>query len=185
MRYFQNFEYTIKMNIINSLLLPLQNKSIVAKDLYVKTEWLLVRYDTAYALLYVIKLSHTFIDIAVYQVLIMRNPIISRIYFGDCDKTLIEHNIRRLNADKFQQSRAFQRKNKSFWTSERQMFTNRLSWTNNLPIIVVFTYFIEGLLFKRNDTDIFHFLSAAGPRIINYVEFEYSSNNGYENDIYY
>src|ERR1043166_5354543 len=145
----------------------LRNWSIIAKDPYAKSEWLIVYYGKAHALFHAVRLGPTFIDIPVCQTLIARN-FIQRLlmHFGKYDQKLIElkieHNVGQLDADRI---RAFQQKIKSPWAS-------------NLPINV-FTYLLnqgykqlsnanEDLPSKGNDMELFHFLSA-GPHVINYA----------------
>ena len=178
MQYFQNFEYEIKINIYKYVYSPLnlalscRNWSVISKDPYAKTEWLLVRYGKCHALFHAVRLGPTFIDIPVCQTLITREVPISRyfiqrllMHFGKYDQNLIElkieHNVGQLDADRI---RAFQQKIKSPWAS-------------NLPIFV-FTYLLdegykqlannETLPSKGNDMELFHFLSA-GPHVINYA----------------
>ncbi|POG83181.1 hypothetical protein GLOIN_2v1490054 [Rhizophagus irregularis DAOM 181602=DAOM 197198] len=179
MQYFQNFEYEIKINIYKYIDFPLnlaltcRNWSVISKDAYAKTEWLLVRYGKSHALFQAVRLGPTFIDIPVCKTLITRKVPISRyfiqrllMHFGKYDQKLIElkieHNVGQLDADRI---RAFQQKIKSPWAS-------------NLPIFV-FTYLLdegykqlanmnETLPSKGNDMELFHFLSA-GPHVINYA----------------
>ena len=178
-QYFQNFEYEIKINIfkyVNSplnLALTCRNWSIIAKDPYAKTEWLILRYGKAHALFHAVRLGPTFIDITVCDTLIARKVIISRyfvqrllMHFGKYDQKLIElkieHNVGQLDVDRIH---AFQQKIKSPWAS-------------NLHI-TVFKYILdegykqlsnanEELPSKGNDMELFHFLSA-GPHVINYA----------------
>ena len=139
----QNFEYEIKINIFKYVNYPLnlaltcRNWSIIAKDPYAKTEWLIIHYGKAHALFHAVRLGPTFIDITVCQILITRKVIISRyfvqrllMHFGKYDQKLIklkiEHYVGQLDADRI---RAFQQKIKSPWAS-------------NLPI-TVFTYLLD------------------------------------------
>src|SRR2546423_7023066 len=105
-QYFQNFEYEIKINIfkyVNSplnLTLTCRNWSVIAKDPYAKTEWLIKRYEKANASFHAVRLGPTFIDITVCQALIARNVVISRyfiqrllMHFGRYDQRLIELKI--------------------------------------------------------------------------------------------
>src|SRR5436190_12605183 len=75
---FQNFEYEIKITIfkyVNSplnLALTCRNWSIIAKDPYAKTEWLIIRYEKAHKLFHTIRLGPTF-NIPVCQTLIARS----------------------------------------------------------------------------------------------------------------
>src|SRR5437763_924914 len=182
MQYLQNIEYEIMITIFKYVNFPLnlaltcRNWSIIAKDPYAKTEWLIVHYGKAHALLHAVRLGPTFIDIPVCQTLITRKVIISRyfvqrllMHFGKYDQKLIElkieHNVGQLDADRI---RAFQLKIKSPWAS-------------NLPIFV-FTYLLDegykqlanagedipDIPSKGNDMELFHFLSA-GPHVINYA----------------
>ena len=131
MQYLQDFEYEIKINIfkyVNSplnLALTCRNWSIIAKDPYAKTEWLILRYGKAHALFHAVRLGPTFIDISVCQTLIARKVMISRyfvqrllMHFGKYDQKLIElkieHNVGQLDADRI---RVFQQKIKSPWAS--------------------------------------------------------------------
>ena len=90
MNKLQNFEYEIKVNIFKYLNFPLnlaitcQNWSVIAKDPYAKTEWLITRYGKAHALFHAIRLGPTFIDITVCQTLIARKVIISRYLSKGC-----------------------------------------------------------------------------------------------------
>src|SRR5437763_5197422 len=173
MQYLQNIEYEIMITIFKYVNFPLnlaltcRNWSIIAKDPYAKTEWLIVHYGKAHALLHAVRLGPTFIDIPVCQTLIARKVIISRyfiqrllMHFGKYDQKLIElkieHNVGQLDADRI---RAFQQKIKSPWASKLH--------------ITVFTYLLnegykqlsnanEDLPSKGNDMELFHFLSA-GP----------------------
>ena len=88
-QYFQNFEYEIKINIFKYVDSPINLAlicrnwsvySVIAKDPYAKTEWLIIRYGKAHALFHAVSLGPTFIDIPVCQTLIARKVIISR-YF--------------------------------------------------------------------------------------------------------
>src|SRR5437764_443779 len=148
MQYFKNFDYKIKINIFKyvnhplNLVLTCRNWSVIAKDPYAKTEWLIIRYGKAHALFHAVRLRSTFIEIPVCQTLITRKVMISRcfvqrllMHFGKHDQKLIElkieHNVGQLDADKI---RAFQQKIKS-------------SWASNLPITItvftVFTYLLD------------------------------------------
>ncbi|GBC43963.2 hypothetical protein GLOIN_2v1490054 [Rhizophagus irregularis DAOM 181602=DAOM 197198] len=130
-QYFQNFEYEIKINIYKYIDFPLnlaltcRNWSVISKDAYAKTEWLLVRYGKSHALFHAVRLGPTFIDIPVCKTLITRKVPISRyfiqrllMHFGKYDQKLIElkieHNVGQLDADRI---RAFQQKIKSPWAS--------------------------------------------------------------------
>jgi len=155
----------IKINIFKyvnyplSLALTCRNWSVIAKDPYAKSEWLIVNYGKRHALFHAIRLGPTFIDIAVCQTLFARNIAISRyfiqkllIYFGKYDQRLIQlkikHNISQLYVDRI---RLFQQKITS-------------SYVNNLPISV-FVYLLnegykqlsngsnEDLSSKCNDID--------------------------------
>src|ERR1044072_6888033 len=97
----QYFEYEIKINIFKyvdsplNLALTCQNWSVIAKDPYAKSEWLIVHYGKEHALFHAIRLGPTFIDISVCQFLIERRVIISRDFiqkllrqFGTCDQNL-------------------------------------------------------------------------------------------------
>lgn len=175
----QCIEHEVKIYIFKyidhpmNLALTCRNWSIILRDPYAKTEWLIVHYGKAHAFFHAVRLGPTFIDIPVCQTLIAINITLSRyfiqmllMHFGAYDQKLIElkieHNVRQLDADRI---RAFQQKIKSPWAS-------------NLPISV-FTYLLnvgyghlanadEVLPTKGNDMELFHFYSA-GPHVINYA----------------
>ena len=105
-QYFQIFEYDIKLNIFKyvdsplNLALTCRDWSVIAKDPYAKTEWLIIHYGKAHALFHAVRLGPTFIDIPVCQTLIARKVIISRyfvqrllMHFGKYDEKLIEFEI--------------------------------------------------------------------------------------------
>src|SRR5436305_10122783 len=109
-QYFQNFEYEIKINIFKYVNYPLnlaltcRNWSVIAKDPYAKSEWLIICYGKAHALFHTVRLEPTFIDIPICQTLIARKVMISRyfvqrllMYFGRyCQKLIelkVEHNV--------------------------------------------------------------------------------------------
>ena len=133
---FQNFEHEIKTNIFRfvkipiNLILTCRNWSIIGKDPYAKSEWLILHYGRAHALFHAVRLGPTFIDVSVCQTLISRKVILSRYFtqrllmnFGKYDQKLIEHkiehNVGQLDADKI---RAFQQKIKSPWASNSPIF---------------------------------------------------------------
>ena len=53
----------------NNLALTCRNWSVIAKDPYAKTEWLIVHYGKAHALFHAVRLGPSFIDIPVCQTL--------------------------------------------------------------------------------------------------------------------
>ena len=65
----QSFEDEIKTNVFKyvdspiNLALTCRSWSIISKDAYAKTEWLLVHYGRAHALFHAVRLGPTFIDI--------------------------------------------------------------------------------------------------------------------------
>lgn len=88
----------IKINIFKYVNYPLnlaltcRNWSVVIKNPYAKSKWLIVNYGKAHALFYAIRLGPTFIDIVVYQTLITRKvPIFTRHF--------IQRLIQQCNAD--------------------------------------------------------------------------------------
>src|SRR4051812_39402917 len=160
MQYLQNIEYEIKIIIfkyVNSLLnlvLTCRNWSVIAKNPYAKTEWLIVRYGKAHALFHALRLGPTFIDITVCQTLIARNVAIPRYFiqrllmpFGKHHQRLIIEDVSRLDADEI---RAFQQ---SLCISIKH---NKLSNAN------------EDLSSKRNYMESFYFITAS-LYVINYV----------------
>ena len=129
MQYFQNFEYEIKINIFKYVNYPLnlalacQNWSVIAKDPYAKTEWLIEHHGEEHALFHAVKLGITFIDMMVCQSLIERKVITSRyfiqmlikhfrIYNQKLIKLRIGHNFGQLEVDK---DNAFQQNIQSSW----------------------------------------------------------------------
>ncbi|GET55119.1 hypothetical protein GLOIN_2v1490054 [Rhizophagus irregularis DAOM 181602=DAOM 197198] len=149
MQYFQNFEYEIKINIYKYIDFPLnlaltcRNWSVISKDAYAKTEWLLVRYGKSHALFQAVRLGPTFIDI----------PLI---------ELKIEHNVGQLDADRI---RAFQQKIKSPWASNLPIFVFTYLLDEGYKQLANMN---ETLPSKGNDMELFHFLSA-GPHVINYA----------------
>jgi hypothetical protein len=136
MQYFQNFEYEIKINIfkyINSplnLILTCRNWSVIAKDSYAKTEWLIEHHGKEHALFHAVRLGVTFIDMTMCQSLIERRIITSRHliqillkHFRMHNKRLIElrieHNFGQFDADK---DHSFRQKIQSSWASNLIMF---------------------------------------------------------------
>src|SRR3954451_19127395 len=105
MQYFQNFEYEIKINIFKYVYSPLnlaltcRNWSVIAKDQYAKSEWLIVHYGKERALFHAVRLGLTFIDIALCQTLILRKVIMPRCFTNRQNQNLIELKIER-NADR-------------------------------------------------------------------------------------
>ena len=101
MQYFRDFEYEIKINIFKyvtspmNLALTCRNWSVVVKDPYAKYEWLIVHYGKEHALFHAIRLGPTFIDIAVYQILIARKVVIPRYFISELK---MEHNADRIYA---------------------------------------------------------------------------------------
>ncbi|PKK76175.1 hypothetical protein RhiirC2_772805 [Rhizophagus irregularis] len=103
---FENFVDEIKINIFKyvnhplNLTLTCRKWSIVVKDPYAKTEWLIVKYGKAHALFQAIGLGPTFIDMALCQVLIERKVITSKFfiqillkYFGNNQKLFSSDKI--------------------------------------------------------------------------------------------
>src|ERR1044072_1043023 len=82
----QYFEYEIKINIFKyvdsplNLALTCRNWSVIAKDPYAKSEWLIVHFGKTHALFHAVKLGPTFIDMTVCRDLITRKVVVSR-YF--------------------------------------------------------------------------------------------------------
>ena len=72
--------------------LSCRNRSIIAKDPYAKTEWLIERYGKEYALFNAVRLGLTFIDMTVCQSLIERKVISSRYFFQILLKHLRMYN---------------------------------------------------------------------------------------------
>ena len=70
MQYFQNFEYEIKINIFKyvdsplNLALTCRNWSVIAKDPYAKSEWLIVHFGKERALFHAVRLGPTFFDMS-------------------------------------------------------------------------------------------------------------------------
>ncbi|GBC08202.1 hypothetical protein RclHR1_07970004 [Rhizophagus clarus] len=143
MQYFQNFEHEIKINIFKyvnyplNLLLTCRNWSVIAKDSYAKTEWLLEHHGKEHALFHAVRLGVTFIDMTMCQSLIERRVITSSHFiqlllkhFRMHNQRLIEHRIEhsfdQFDADK---NHFLQQKIQS-------------SWARNL-IIFVFNYLLN------------------------------------------
>ncbi|CAB5214670.1 uncharacterized protein OCT59_014747 [Rhizophagus irregularis] len=136
MQYFQNFEYEIKINIFKYVDYPLnlistcRNWSVIAKDSYAKTKWLIEHHGKEHAFFHAVRLGVTFIDMTMCQSLIERKIISSRYFiqvllkhFRMHNQRLIElsigHNFDQFNADK-----------------------NQSSWARNL-IIFAFNYLLN------------------------------------------
>src|SRR5437762_559977 len=109
-----------------NLALTCRNLSVIAKDPYAKSEWLIVHYGKARALFHAVRLGPTFIDIPVCQTLITRKFILLRdfiqrllMHFEKYDPNLIELKIEhKVDADRIR------------------------TWVSNLPIFV-FTYLLD------------------------------------------
>ncbi|RGB34482.1 hypothetical protein C1646_668496 [Rhizophagus diaphanus] len=136
MQYFQNFEYEIKINIFKYVDYPLnlistcRNWSVIAKDSYAKTKWLIEHHGKEHAFFHAVRLGVTFIDMTMCQSLIERKIISSRYFiqillkhFRMHNQRLIElsigHNFGQFGADK-----------------------NQSSWARNL-IIFAFNYLLN------------------------------------------
>lgn len=178
----QYIEDEIKIKIFKFVKYPLnlsltcQNWSVIAKDPYAKTEWLLVHYRKAHALYHAVRLGPTFIDIPVCQALIARKVFISKYFiqrllinFGSYNSKLIqfeiEHNVSQLDADRF---RAFQQKIMSFLENHLSLSAlaylldkghKQLANTN------------EKLYSKRDVMKLFHLLSAVY-HVINHAKIQ-------------
>ena len=141
MQYFLNLEHEIKIIIFKyvnnplNLTLSCRNWSIIAKDPYVKADWLMVRYEKAHALFHAVRLGPTFIDIPLCQALIARNATVSRyfiqrllIHFVKYDQELldlkIEHNVGQHD--------------------DRDLQKIRSPWSSNLPMSVFTRLLGEG-----------------------------------------
>lgn len=163
----QYIEDEIKIKIFKYVEYPLnlsltcRSWSVISKDPYAKTEWLLVHYGKAHALYHAVRLGSTFIDIPVCQSLIARKIIISKyfiqrllMHFGSYDSKLIqfeiEHNVGQLDVDRI---RAFQQKIKSIWTNDDLLMTA-------LTYLLLDKRHAEDLYSKGNDMELFHFLTA-------------------------
>ena len=119
----QNFKYEININIFKyvdyplNLALTCRNWSVIVKDPYARSEWLIVHYGKLHALFHAVRLGPTFIDMPLCQTLIARNIGISRyfvqrllMHFGKYDQKLIE-----LKLEHNDRIRAFQQETKSPW----------------------------------------------------------------------
>src|SRR3954447_5539895 len=133
----------IKINIFKyvdyplNLALTCRNWSVIVKDLYAKSEWLIVHYGKSHALFHAVILDLNFIDMSLCQILIARNVVISRyfvqrllMHFGKYDQKLTELKMERnvdhqLDADRI---RAFQQQK------------IKLSWASNLLMSVSIYY---------------------------------------------
>src|SRR6266496_1714005 len=106
MQHFQNLEYIIKINIYKYVDFPLnltltcRDWSVISKDAYAKSEWLLVHFGKIHALFHAVRLGPTFINISVCQMLITKKVPISRYFiqrlvmnFEKYDQKLIELKI--------------------------------------------------------------------------------------------
>src|ERR1044072_2804413 len=98
-QYFQNFVCNIFKYYVNSPALACQNWSVIVKDPYAKTEWLVICYEKTF---YAVRLGPTFINIPVYQILIAKKVVVSRhliqrlsTHLGNCTQNLIELEIDR------------------------------------------------------------------------------------------
>jgi hypothetical protein len=129
----QYLEDKIKINIFKyveypfNLSLTCRSWSVIAKDPYAKTEWLLVHYRKAHALYHAVRLlDSTFIGMSTCQALTARKVVISKyfiqrllMHFGSYDSKLtqleIGHNVSQFDIDRI---RAFQQKIKSIWASD-------------------------------------------------------------------
>jgi hypothetical protein len=176
MNYFQNFKNLmeeIKINIFKyvrhplNLALSCRNWSIIAKDPYAKTEWLLEHYEKEHALFHAVRLGITFIDMTLCQSLIERKIITSRYFiqillkhFGAYSQKLVELRIK-YNFNKFV-------------TDNIYAFRQKInpSWARNL-LIFVFTYLLnerQSVNAKKhllsNDIEPSHIFTA-NPRINN------------------
>jgi len=137
MQYFKNLMDEIKINIFKRVIHPLnlalscRNWSIIAKDPYAKTEWLIEHYGKEHAFFYAVRLGLTFIDLTVCQSLIERKVLSSRYFVQILLKHLrmynqklvelkIEHNFNHSGADT---KHAFQQKIASSWTRNLLIFT--------------------------------------------------------------
>ena len=86
MPYFEHLVDEIMINIFKYVNYPLnlaltcRNWSIITKDPYAKTEWLIEHYGKGHALFHAVRLGLTFIDMTVCQSLIERKVMTSR-YF--------------------------------------------------------------------------------------------------------
>jgi hypothetical protein len=138
MRYFQNFEYEIKINILRYVASPLnlsltcRNWYFIVKDPYAKSEWLIAHYGKAHALSHAVNLGPTFIDISVCHALISRSDAISR-YF-----------IQRLIREKFDQQLIEPKLEYNVGHDVAHAFYQQSPWASNLPI-AVFTYLFNEL----------------------------------------
>lgn len=137
MQYLQNFEYEIKIIIFKYVDYPLnltstcRNWSVIAKDSYAKTKWLIEHHGREHALFHAVRLGVTFIDMTMCQSLIERKIISSRHFiqillkhFRMHNQRLIEfsikhHNFNQFDADK---NHSFQQKIQSSWTRNLIIF---------------------------------------------------------------
>jgi hypothetical protein len=122
----------IKINIFKYINYPLnlaltcRNWSVIIKNPYAKSEWLIVNYGKAHALFHAIRLGPTFIDIAVCQTLIARDVLVATKHFI---RRLIQHKIE-YNVDQIR-IHPFQQKIK-------------LLYVSNLPVSVIIYLLNEG-----------------------------------------
>ncbi|CAB5180823.1 unnamed protein product [Rhizophagus irregularis] len=188
----QYIENEIKIKIFKYVKYPLnlsltcQDWSVIAKDPYAKTEWLLVHYRKAHALYHAVRLGPTFIDIPVCQALIARKVFISKyfiqrllMHFRSYDSKLIqfetEHNVGQLDADRI---RAFQQKIKSFWENDLSLSVLAYLLDKGHKQLVNTN---EELYSKEDVMKLFHFLSAVY-HVINHVKIQ-KKNLKYLNDL--
>ena len=141
-QYFQNFVCNIFKYYVNSPALACQNWSVIVKDPYAKTEWLVICYEKT---VYAVRLGPTFINIPVYQILIAKKVVVSRhliqrlsTHLGNCTQNLIELEIDR-NVDQIDAARiyTFQWKIKLQWALTTDKECKQLS-NNNEGILSIY-----------------------------------------------
>ncbi|CAB4432643.1 unnamed protein product [Rhizophagus irregularis] len=140
---FKNFVDEIKINIFKYVKRPLnlaltcRNWSVIVKDPYAKTEWLLENYGEENALFHVVRLGITFIDMSICQSLIQRKVITSRYFI----QILLKHF--RVYNQKLVELRIKHNFNK-FGANINYTFQQTINppWARNL-LIFIFTYLLN------------------------------------------
>ncbi|CAG8708465.1 12558_t:CDS:1 [Funneliformis mosseae] len=163
----------IKVNIFKYVNTPLnlalssKEWSIIARDTYAKTEWLIQQFGKAHAFFHGIRLGPAFINKNVCQSLFIKKAIFSRyltqklvIHYGLYDLKLVELKIKNNIVDRS--------------GAGLVLHKYRNPWAGNLPLEVFLYLLKEGAVRfenqyqKGNDMELFHYLSA-GPNVINYA----------------